>query len=450
VAGELSVDMGLLLKLSDKSLIIPPLPQSATSGYNIASIPVLLLTVSSMNPDLKKLQPYPFEKLKALKNQALSKTGQPAVEGHIALSIGEPKHESPKFVLDSISSNLDLINRYPLTRGSLELRTAIANWLLRRFKLPGDSVDPEKNILPVTGTREALFSFAQCFIDRGKDPLILMPNPFYQIYEGAAFLSGAEPYFYNTVKENDYLPDFDAIEASIWQRCQIIYICTPGNPTGSVISKQQLIKLIELSQQYDFIIASDECYSEIYFDESNPPAGLLQAAVDCGNTSFQNCIVFHSLSKRSNLPGMRSGFVAGEAELIKAYLLYRTYHGCAMPPVHQVASIAAWNDESHVEQNRTLYRKKFESVIDILKPVIEVTLPDAGFYIWLNTPVDDETFARDLYAQQNVTVLPGSYLSRESDGINPGRNHVRMALVAPLDQCITAANRIRQYIQSLN
>lgn len=403
-----------------------------------------------MNPDLKKLQPYPFEKLKVLKDYALTEKGQPDVEGHIALSIGEPKHDSPKFVLDAISDNLDQVNRYPLTRGSLELRTSIANWLTHRFKLTDSALDPEQQVLPVTGTREALFSFAQCFIDRDKDALILMPNPFYQIYEGAAFLSGAEPYFYNTLKENNYLPDFDAIDESTWQRCQIIYICTPGNPTGSVITKQQLIRLIDLSRQYDFIIASDECYSEIFFDENNPPTGLLEAAEECGNNSFENCIVFHSLSKRSNLPGMRSGFVAGDAQLIKSYLLYRTYHGCAMPPVHQIASIEAWNDESHVKKNRQLYVKKFAAVIEILSPVIEVKLPDAGFYLWLNTPVDDETFARDLYAQQNVTVLPGSYLSRESDGINPGQDHVRMALVAPFDECVTAANRIKQYIQSLN
>ena len=403
-----------------------------------------------MNPDLKKLQPYPFEKLNALKAKALEKTGQPAVQGHIPLSIGEPKHESPKFVLDSIRDNLDLISLYPLTKGGLELRTAIAGWLTRRFKLSDDMVDPEQHVLPVTGTREALFSFAQCFIDRSDDAVIMMPNPFYQIYEGAAFLSGAEPYFYNTVKENDYLPDFDAIDESVWRRCQIIYVCTPGNPTGSVITKDQLCRLIALAKKYNFIIASDECYSEIYFDRDNPPAGLLEAAEACGNTSFENCIVFHSLSKRSNLPGMRSGFVAGNADLIKSYLLYRTYHGCAMPPVHQIASIEAWNDEAHVEQNRDLYVRKFDAVIDILSPVINVTLPDAGFYLWLNTPVDDETFAGELYAQQNVTVLPGSYLSRESAGINPGKDHVRMALVAPFDECVTAAKRIKKYIQTLN
>jgi N-succinyldiaminopimelate aminotransferase len=398
-----------------------------------------------MNPDLNKLQPYPFEKLNALKVGC-----QPSVEGHIALSIGEPKHEAPDFVLQCIKNNLNQINRYPLTKGSLDLRVAISDWLKRRFNLSEDILDPEKNILPVTGTREALFAFAQCFIRRDENALILMPNPFYQIYEGAAFLAGASPCFYNTVKENNYLPDFSKIDENIWQRCQIIYICTPGNPTGSVISKQQLIELIALSQKYDFIIASDECYSEIYFDEHDKPTGLLEAAEACGNKELKNCIVFHSLSKRSNLPGMRSGFVAGDAQLIKDYLLYRTYHGCAMPPVHQVASIEAWNDEQHVEKNRALYTEKFSAVIDILSPVIKATRPDAGFYLWLQTPIDDESFAKSLYAQQNVTVLPGSYLSRMNDTINPGENHVRLALVAPLDECITAANRIKDYIQNLS
>lgn len=398
-----------------------------------------------MNPNLKKLQPYPFEKLNALKADS-----KPEVEGHIALSIGEPKHDAPAFVLQAISNNLSQINKYPLTKGTIELRSAITNWLTRRFKLANNALDAETNVLPVTGTREALFSFAQCIISENDDPLILMPNPFYQIYEGAAFLSGATPYFYNTVKENNYLPDFDSIDAEIWKRCQIIYICTPGNPTGSVISSQQLTKLIELAIKYDFVIASDECYSEIYFDEKNPPIGLLEAAETVGNKTFTHCIVFHSLSKRSNLPGMRSGFVAGDAEVINAYLKYRTYHGCAMPPVHQLASIEAWNDEKHVQKNRTLYLEKFNAVIEILSPVIEINKPDAGFYIWLNTPVDDETFAKELFAQQNITVLPGSYLSRNNDGINPGKDHVRMALVAPLDECITAANRIKQYIQSIN
>jgi N-succinyldiaminopimelate aminotransferase len=402
-----------------------------------------------MNPDLKKLQPYPFERLNALKANSQSVERPPSVADHIALSIGEPKHAAPDFVLDCIKNNLDQINRYPLTKGSLELRLAISNWLKRRFELADDFLDPEKNILPVNGTREALFAFAQCFIERSENALILMPNPFYQIYEGAAFLAGAQPYFYNTVKENNYLPDFSKIDESTWQRCQIIYICTPGNPTGSVISRTHLTELIALSKKYDFIIASDECYSEIYFDDNKKPAGLLEAAQAVGNKELTNCMVFHSLSKRSNLPGMRSGFVAGDARLIKNYLLYRTYHGSAMPPVHQIASVEAWNDEQHVINNRMLYIEKFNAVIDVLSPVIKATRPDAGFYLWLQTPINDEIFARDLFAQQNVTVLPGSYLSRPNEGINPGENHVRLALVAPLDECITAANRIKDYIQDL-
>lgn len=399
-----------------------------------------------MNRDLEKLQPYPFEKLNALKAGCA-----PQVTPHIALSIGEPKHDAPELVLDCLRDNLDGINKYPLTKGMPELRQAISDWLVRRFKLAADSINPETQVLPVNGTREALFAFAQCFTDRSTaGACILMPNPFYQIYEGAAFLSGAEPVFYNTTRDNAYLPDFDAIDDSTWQRCQLIYICTPGNPTGSVIPEQSLVKLLALSEKHDFIIASDECYSEIYFDESNPPPGLLQIAHKHGNTGFKNCMVFHSLSKRSNLPGMRSGFVAGDEKLIKAFLLYRTYHGCAMPPVHQMASIEAWNDEAHVQQNRANYVEKFNAVIDILGEVVDVSMPDASFYIWLNTPVDDEQFARDLYATQNVTVLPGSYLSRMSDNINPGQNHVRMALVAPLDECITAASRIKIYIQTLS
>jgi len=402
-----------------------------------------------MNPDLRKLQPYPFEKLNALKASCAHNNTQVSVENHIALSIGEPKHDAPEFVLKSISDNLAQINRYPLTKGIVELRRTICNWLNSRFHLAKNALDPEKNILPVTGTREALFSFAQCMVNRTQDAQVLMPNPFYQIYEGAAILAGAEAVFYNTVKENNYQPDFDAIDVSVWKDCQIIYICTPGNPTGSVLSKQVLIELITLSLQHDFIIVSDECYSEIYFDESCPPTGLLEAAEAQGNLRFKNCMVFHSLSKRSNLPGMRSGFVAGDEDLIKAFTLYRTYHGCAMPPVHQLASIEAWQDEHHVQQNREMYIKKFAAVIKILKPFINIKQPDAGFYLWLNTPVDDEIFAKDLFATQNVTVLPGSYLSRESNGINPGKNHVRLALVAPLDECITAANRIKHYIQTL-
>ena len=399
-----------------------------------------------MNPLLQKLQPYPFEKLLGLKHGCTP----PEDLEHIALSIGEPKHPSPEIALAPLRQNLDLSNRYPLTKGSPELRHAIAGWLQHRFQLDNDSIDGDKQVIPVNGTREALFAFAQCIVEPTDDALVMMPNPFYQIYEGAALLSGAEPCFYNSLKENDYLPDFDAIDEGTWKRCQLIYICTPGNPTGAVLSQQQLAGLIEKSLEYDFVIASDECYSEIYFDEAMPPAGLLQAAFNHGNKTFANCIVFHSLSKRSNLPGMRSGFVAGDEKIIKSFLLYRTYHGCAMPPAHQLASIAAWNDEEHVKKNRQLYREKFAAVLDILTPVSSAHKPDAGFYIWLNTQIPDTDFAQRLFVQQNVTVLPGSYLSRNANGINPGSNHVRMALVASIDECVDAARRIEQFLQTLN
>lgn len=397
-----------------------------------------------MNPDLSKLHPYPFEKLAALKADCLP----PQELAHIALSIGEPKHPSPEVALKALRENLALTNHYPLTKGMPELRQAITHWLQNRFSLPAGAIDANKHVMPVSGTREALFAFAQAIVDRNNDALVLMPNPFYQIYEGAALLAGATPYFYSTTRENNYQPDFDAISENVWQRCQLIYICTPGNPAGAVIPETELIKLIEKSKQYDFVIVSDECYSEIYFDDAKPP-GLLQAAVNSGNNEFKNCVIFHSLSKRSNLPGMRSGFVAGDAEVMKAFLLYRTYHGCAMPPVHQMASIAAWNDEKHVEENRRLYQEKFDAVLDILNPVCEAQRPEAGFYLWLHTDIDDTDFAQQLFDKKNVTVLPGSYLSRTVDGQNPGSHHVRMALVAPFDECIDAANRIKQFIETL-
>ncbi len=398
-----------------------------------------------MNPHLDKLQPYPFEKLMQLKQGCTP----PLELAHIALSIGEPKHAAPAFVLDGIRDQLDQINRYPLTKGMVELRQAIADWLQSRFALGENAVDVEHQVLPVNGTREALFAFAQAVIEPGDDASVLMPNPFYQIYEGATLLAGALPQFLNTTADNGYLPDFDAVSQAEWQRCQLLYLCTPGNPTGAVMSQPQLIALIEKAQQHDFIIASDECYSEIYFDENRPPPGLLQAARACGNDDYKRCVVFHSLSKRSNLPGLRSGFVAGDADVLKKFLLYRTYHGCAMPPPFQLASIQAWQDEAHVRENRECYRRKFDAVIDILQAAIEVHKPDAGFYLWLKTPTEDTAFARDLFDSQNVMVLPGSFLSRQAGNINPGANHVRMALVAPLDECIDAANRIRIFIETL-
>ncbi|WP_439133891.1 succinyldiaminopimelate transaminase [Pseudomaricurvus sp.] len=396
-----------------------------------------------MNRDLDRLQPYPFEKLNALKAQVSA----PTDKAHIALSIGEPKHEPPAFVLQSLSDNLDRVVNYPSTKGLPELRETIAQWLTRRFKLNGGSVDAERHVLPVNGTREALFAFAQAVIDRTQNPLVVSPNPFYQIYEGAAFLAGADPYFLNCDRENDYLPDFDAVPADVWQRCQLLFLCSPGNPTGTVIDTDTLKKLIALADQYDFVIASDECYSELYFDEDQPPVGLLQACAELGRDDYRRCMVFHSLSKRSNLPGLRSGFVAGDADIMQKFLLYRTYHGCAMPVTNQLASIAAWNDEAHVKANRDAYRTKFDAVLKILDGALEVERPDASFYLWAKTGnMTDVEFAQRLFAEQNITVLPGRYIAREANGVNPGENHVRMALVATVDECVEAAERIKHFV----
>jgi N-succinyldiaminopimelate aminotransferase len=398
-----------------------------------------------MNPDLELLQPYPFEKLAKLQ----AGITPPADKPHIALSIGEPKHKPPQFVMQKLADSLPEMARYPSTKGLPELRTAICDWLKNRFSLT--SIDPETHTLPVNGTREAIFAFTQAAIDRTQNnPLVVSPNPFYQIYEGAAYLSGATPEFLPCLEENNFIPDFDQVSDSVWQDCQILFLCSPGNPTGSVIPKETLIKLIELADQHNFIVASDECYSEIYTDEAQKPVGLLEVCAEMGRHDYKNCVVFHSLSKRSNLPGLRSGFIAGDAELMKKFLLYRTYHGCSMGIHHQLASITAWQDEHHVLENRTLYRQKFEQVLEILKPVLEVEQTDASFYLWPKTPINEEDFSQQLFAQENVTVLPGSYLSRTVDGINPGANRVRMALVAGVDECIEAAKRIRRFVENLD
>lgn len=399
-----------------------------------------------MNPDLQQLHPYPFEKLAALKAAVTA----PAQLAHIALSIGEPKHEPPAFVLQTLVDNLSALSQYPTTKGLPELRQAIAAWASQRFQLKPGSLDPEQHVLPVNGTREALFALVQTVVDRHQTaPLVVSPNPFYQIYEGAAILSGAEPFFLNCTPENNFIPDFEAVDPDIWRRCQILFICSPGNPTGAVMSSAQFKTLIALADQYDFVIASDECYSELYFDEQQPPAGLLQACAELGRDDFARCVVFHSLSKRSNLPGLRSGFVAGDAQLLKRFLLYRTYHGCAMPVPTQLASVAAWKDESHVQANRNAYREKFDAVLQILDGVLPVSMPDAGFYLWPKTPLRGEDFAQQLFARQYVTVLPGSYLARTSGEVNPGEDYVRMALVAPLAECIEAAQRIKAFVKSL-
>ena len=399
-----------------------------------------------MNPNLKYLHPYPFEKLAQLK----SGITPPAKLPHIALSMGEPTHATPHLIQEALLTHLHGLASYPTTKGIPELRQVIATWISRRFQIPADGINPETQVLPVNGTREALFSFAQCMIDSTDAvPIVIMPNPFYQIYEGAALLAGAEPYFLNTLEDSGYAPDFDAVPNDIWQRCQLIYICSPGNPTGSVMDETSQQKLLNLSEKHDFVIASDECYSELYDDESNPPQGLLQTAYAMGNTDFKRCVIFHSLSKRSNAPGLRSGFVAGDAEILKHYFQYRTYHGCAMPLPTQHASIQAWQDEQHVVENRRLYREKFSAFIEILSDVCTIVKPPASFYVWLKTPILDTEFAQQLFAQQNITVLPGSYLSRDFNGINPGLNHVRIALVAPLHECIEAAQRIKTFLNSL-
>jgi N-succinyldiaminopimelate aminotransferase len=398
-----------------------------------------------MNPGLQQLHAYPFEKLVRLK-QGIT---PPIDKTPIALSIGEPKHPTPHFIQETLLAHLHGLGNYPTTKGIVELRQAIADWLSNRFEVPVMYIDAETQVLPVNGTREALFSFAQSVIDNHKKPVVIMPNPFYQIYEGAAILAGAEPYFLNTTAETHYLPDFDSVPEQIWQRCQLIYICSPGNPSGAVMEQQHFEKLLSLASKHDFIIASDECYSEIYADEQNPPAGLLQTAYATGNTLFEHCMIFHSLSKRSNAPGLRSGFVAGNAKILQAYFQYRTYHGCAMPLPTQFASIKAWQDEQHCIENRKIYREKYAAVIDILKNVCTITQPPASFYIWLHTPINELDFAQKLYALENITVLPGNFLSRDFQGVNPGANHVRMALVAPLDECIEAAIRIKNFFNTL-
>jgi N-succinyldiaminopimelate aminotransferase len=310
-------------------------------------------------------------------------------------------------------------------------------------------------VLPVNGTREALFSFVQAVVDAdagrtGDRPVVAMPNPFYQIYEGAALLAGAEPMFLNTVKANRFQPDLEAVPPDVWKRCEVLFLCSPGNPTGAVLSLDYLRQALELADKYDFVIASDECYAELYRDEAAPPPSLLEAALASGHDSFERCVVFHSLSKRSSVPGLRSGFVAGDPAIIKPYLLYRTYHGCAMPVPTQLASIAAWNDDAHAAANRGLYREKYQRVLPILAPVLDVVQPEGGFYLWADVPTDDETFTRELFATQNLTILPGSYLARTArDGTNPGTRRVRISLVASVDECVTAAQRIRTYLETI-
>ena len=390
-----------------------------------------------MNPNLSLLQPYPFQRLRDL---FAGITPNPAFK-NINLSIGEPKHATPQLIKDALVNNLAGLASYPTTLGSPELRQSIANWIARRYQI--DTPNFETAILPVNGSREALFAIAQVVIDSTKaNPIVISPNPFYQIYEGAAFLAGAQPYFLNTTVENNHAMDFANVPADILNRTQLVYVCTPGNPSGKVMSLSQWKELFHLSDKYGFVIAADECYSEIYFNEAEPPLGALQAASLLGR-SHANLIAFSSLSKRSNVPGMRSGFVAGDEKIIEKFTLYRTYHGCAMSPTVQAASAAAWNDDAHVIENRKLYAQKFNAVTPLLKQKFEVEMPDAAFYLWAKSKLSDTELAVKLYKELNITVLPGSYLAREAHGINPGEHFIRMALVASFDECVEAANRIQ-------
>ena len=392
----------------------------------------------NFNQNLSLLQPYPFQRL----NQLFADITPNSQYNPVNLSIGEPKHQTPAIIQQSLIDNIAGLANYPTTKGTLALREAISSWAARRFNIP--ALDVEKEIIPVNGSREALFALAQAVIDTTKpNAVVISPNPFYQIYEGAALLAGAEPYFINTLPETQHTVDFSTVPTDVLNRTQLVYVCSPGNPSGKVMSLVDWKALFALSDQYGFTVAADECYSEIYFDEANPPLGALQAANQLGR-DYSRLIVFGSLSKRSNVPGLRSGFVAGDAGIIEKFLLYRTYHGCAISLAAQAASVTAWGDESHVIENRRLYIEKFNTITSMLKTVWPaVEMPDAAFYLWVQTGQDDTALAVQLKRDLNITVLPGSYLAREAHGVNPGKGFIRMALVATLDECIEAAQRIQ-------
>jgi N-succinyldiaminopimelate aminotransferase len=397
-----------------------------------------------LNSNLDRLQPYPFQKL----NKLFEEIAPNSSYRPISLHIGEPKHPTPEFICKALTDNLASMAHYPTTLGAHSLRENLASWVKRRYGLTG--IDPDTEIIPVNGSREALFAIAQAVVDSSRPQAgIVCPNPFYQIYEGAALLAGATPYFLNMMPENDFTLDYEQLADEIWSRIQLVYVCSPGNPTGRVMSMDEWRVLFELADRHGFVIASDECYAEIYFNETAPPLGGLEAAHRLGRDGFSRLVVFSSLSKRSNVPGMRSGFVAGDAEILKQFLLYRTYHGSAMNPAIQAASRAAWSDEAHVIENRRLYLEKFNAVVQLLQGVLPVSMPDAAFYLWVRTPISDVEFTRLLYRDYNVTVLPGSYLARHAHGVNPGENFIRIALVAPLAECVEATHRIAALVSDV-
>lgn len=391
-----------------------------------------------MNPDLSLTKPYPFTRLRAL----LADSKLPNGIEHISLSIGEPKHAAPEAVIRALFDSPKLFEKYPATTGALELRTAVSDWIFRRY---GVKTDPLTQILPTNGSREALFSFTQAYIDRTKNPFVILPCPFYQIYEGASLMAGATPYYCPQTAENNFAMDLDSVPEEVLRSTQLVFVCSPSNPTGKVLNLEDWKKLFSYSDKYSFVIGSDECYSEIYFDEEKPPLGALEAAKLLGRDNFERLIVFSSLSKRSNIPGMRTGFVAGDAALIKPFLLYRTYHGCAMSGPIQQASIAAWNDEEHVRENRRLYKEKFAAAVPLMSKTLGISMPDASFYLWAKTPIDDQLYAKRLYEEKAITVLPGSFLSRDCGGLNPGRGYIRIALVATVPEVKEAARRISEF-----
>jgi len=397
-----------------------------------------------MNPRLDELKEYPFQRLARL----LSAVETDTKKEKIMLSLGEPKHAPPDFIHDILSNGGQYLSGYPGMRGENDLRVSICNWLSHRYQISTGKLDPNRHVLPVSGSREALFSFIQAAVGRQKHKpaRVIMPNPFYQIYEGATIMAGGTPFFQNSIEENDWQPDPDKVPAPVWQETQLLIFCSPDNPTGAVMPTETYIKALKLADTHDFIVVADECYSELYRDENSPPVGLLQVASEQGRDDFARCIVFNSLSKRSNLPGLRSGFVAGDSKIIDAYLKYRTYHGSVPNRLTQAISTVAWENDEHVVKNRAVYRDKFTAVIDILDPVLRLNHPAAGFYLWPETPINDEEFCRQLYQQENVVTLPGTYLARDAHDGNPGENRIRIALVAEKQECIEAAERIRRFI----
>ena len=394
-----------------------------------------------MNPRLGLLQPYPFEKLREL----LAGVAPPAGLRPISLGLGEPQHPTPALITDALAANLHALARYPVTLGLPELRAALAQWIARRHGL--GALDPATQVIPVAGSREALFSIAQAVVDPAEsDALVVVPNPFYQIYEGATLLSGAKPYFVNALAANGLVPDWGSIPDSVWKRVRLLYACSPNNPTGRVMALEEWKRLFELADRHGFVIVSDECYSEIYFDAAKPPLGALAAAKALGREGFSHLVAVGSLSKRSSAPGLRSGFAAGDRKILERFVLYRTYHGAAMSNAVQFASIAAWKDEAHVVENRRLYREKFAAFYERVNPVLPLTMPEAAFYFWADVGGDDQAFARELFAQMRITVLPGSYISREAHGVVPGRGFVRMALVSTVEETLEAADRIHSFL----